>query len=235
MVFHDITSIKKMSDVLTYQATHDDLTDLLNRRAFESKLNSMIANMEENENHSVCYIDLDQFKIVNDTCGHIAGDNLLKMVADKIKKQIRKIDLLARLGGDEFGLVLFDCDIDKANGIAENIKEAISKLVFTCESHTFKIGSSIGIAPITRTSNLTDIMMSVDTACYIAKDKGRNQIHIYNIDDDMVSKKKGELHWFMKIHRALENDSFELYSQKLFIFTVYYHGFSRLFKRLFWD
>ena len=215
LVFHDFSNIKKMSDVLTYQATHDDLTALLNRRAFESKLNSIIYKSLEDDNHSLCYIDLDQFKIVNDTCGHIAGDNLLKLVANTINEKIRKNDLFARLGGDEFGLVFFDCDIKKAKTLAENIKETISRLVFTWETHSFKIGCSIGLVPITINSNLTDMMMAADAACYIAKDKGRNRIHIYKTDDDIVTKKKGELQWFQRINHALENNSFELYSQKI--------------------
>ena len=215
LVFHDFSNIKKMSDVLTYQATHDDLTGLLNRRAFENKLNSIIETFEAHQSHILCYIDLDQFKIVNDTCGHIAGDNLLKMVANKINEQTRSNDLFARLGGDEFGVILFDCDIDQASALANSIKETISGLMFTWETHTFKIGCSIGIVPISINSNMTETMMAVDTACYIAKDKGRNRVHIYSADEDIVIQKRGELKWLQRINRALENNNFELHTQKI--------------------
>lgn len=215
LVFHDFTNIKKMSDVLSYQATHDDLTDLLNRRAFEHKINSVIDEMDDNTSHILCYIDLDQFKIVNDTCGHIAGDNLLKIVSHKINEKIRKNDLFARLGGDEFGLLLFNCDVTKANILADAIRENISQIIFTWDSHTFRIGCSIGIVSVEKSSTLTEIMMAVDTACYIAKDSGRNRVHIYDHKDDVVAQKKGEMQWFQRINHALEHDNFELYSQKI--------------------
>ncbi|MGD9388889.1 MAG: EAL domain-containing protein [Thioalkalispiraceae bacterium] len=219
LVFHDFTSIKKMSDVLTYQATHDDLTGLINRRAFETRIESIINNLKPDQTHTLCYVDLDQFKIVNDTCGHVAGDNLLKIVANNVQQKIRRNDLFARIGGDEFAMVLVDCNIQKAHALAESIKNTISGIPFTWDNHSFKIGCSIGIVQITSDSNLTDIMIAADTACYIAKEKGRNRIHAYNIDDDIISQKQGELRWFQRINSALEHDQFILYSQQIASFS----------------
>lgn len=215
LVFHDFTSIKKMSDHLAYQATHDDLTGLTNRRAFESKMHEIINNISPDEAHTLCYIDLDRFKIINDTCGHLAGDSLLKLISSKISDHIRKNDLFARLGGDEFGVIFFNCDIKKAMTLAENIKTLISDIKFSWGTHTFNIGSSIGIVPITIGRSMSDLMMTVDTACYVAKDKGRNRIHIYEQNDEDILQREGELQWFHAINKALEDDSFVLYSQKI--------------------
>lgn len=215
LVFHDVTNIKKMSDVLAYQATHDDLTGLLNRRAFEVKMHDILNNITPDEIHTLCYIDLDQFKIINDTCGHLAGDSLLKIISSKINEHIRKNDLFARLGGDEFGVIFFNCDIEKAMILAENLKSIVSEIKFSWDSHTFNIGSSIGIVPITQGESMTDLMMTVDTACYVAKDKGRNRIHIYKQNDEDIQQREGDLQWFQTINKALKEDSFVLYSQKM--------------------
>ena len=215
LVFHDFTSIKKMSDVLTYQATHDDLTGLLNRRAFESNLHGLLRTMQPDDTHALCYIDLDQFKVINDTCGHLAGDSLLKIISNKINENIRKNDLFSRLGGDEFGIIFFDCDIAKAKLLAENVREIIANIKFTWDSHTFNVSSSIGIVPILFKENMTDLMMTVDTACYIAKDKGRNRIHVYAHNDEDVLQRKGELQWFQKLHNAIDENHFTLHFQKI--------------------
>ncbi|MEJ2142537.1 MAG: EAL domain-containing protein [Gammaproteobacteria bacterium] len=219
LVFHDFTSIKKMSDVLAYQATHDDLTGLLNRRAFESRMHDILKAMQPDDSHVLCYIDLDQFKVINDTCGHLAGDSLLKIISNKINENIRKNDLFARLGGDEFGIIFLDCNLDRARTLAENIRTMISNIKFTWDTHTFKVASSIGIVPVIYNESMTDLMMTVDTACYVAKDKGRNRIHVYQKNDEDVLQRKGELQWFQKIHNAIDNDNFVLYSQKMASFT----------------
>ena len=215
LVFHDFTNIKKMSDVLVHQATHDDLTGLLNRRAFEAKMHDIIDDISANEAHALCYIDLDRFKIVNDTCGHLAGDNLLKLISSKINGHIRKNDLFARLGGDEFGVIFFNCDTEKALSLAEEIKTIVSEIKFSWGRYTFNVGSSIGIVPITYGESMSDLMVTVDTACYVAKNKGRNRIHIYEKNDEDVLQREGELQWFQAINKALEDDSFVLYSQKM--------------------
>ena len=215
LVFYDFTNIKEMSDNLAYQATHDDLTGLTNRRAFESKMHDLINDLSANETHSLCYIDLDRFKIINDTCGHLAGDDLLKIISSKINEHIRRNDLFARLGGDEFAVIFYNCDIPKAIQLAENIKSSIADIKFTWGSHTFNIGSSIGVVPIAHGDNMSDLMMTVDTACYVAKDKGRNRVHVYEKNDEDILQRQGDLQWFHTINRALDEDSFTLYSQKI--------------------
>jgi len=219
LVFYDFTSIKKMSDHLAYQATHDDLTGLTNRRAFEGKMNEIINNITTDEAHTLCYIDLDRFKIINDTCGHLAGDDLLKIISSKINEHIRKNDLFARLGGDEFGIIFYNCDIPKAIQLAENIKSSISEIKFSWGTHSFNIGSCIGVVPIIYGETMSDLMMTVDTACYVAKDKGRNRIHVYQKNDEDILQRQGDLQWFHTINKALEEDSFVLYSQKMSPFS----------------
>ena len=215
LVFHDFTKMKKMSDVLTYQATHDELTGLMNRRAFEDKMRNILNNISPDETHTLCYFDLDRFKIINDTCGHIAGDNLLKILSESISKHVRRNDLFARLGGDEFGVVFLNCDTEKAAVLAENIRKIVSDIKFSWGSHDFEVGASIGIVPITHLQNLTQLMMTVDTACYVAKSKGRNRIHFYEKNDEDILQREGELKWFQAINKALDENSFVLYSQKI--------------------
>lgn len=215
LVFHDVTHIKKMSDTFAHQATHDHLTGLLNRRAFEDKISDLTNNMSHDEIHTLCYIDLDQFKIINDTCGHAAGDQLLKLISSKTNEHIRKNDLFARLGGDEFGIIFYNCDIERASILAEDIKRLISEIKFSWETHTFSVGSSIGIVPITHQESLTHLMMTVDTACYVAKDKGRNRVHVYKQNDEDILQREGDLQWFQIINKALDQDNFTLYTQKI--------------------
>ena len=204
-----------MSDVLAHQATHDDLTGLLNRRAFENKMHEIINSITEQEAHTLCYIDLDRFKVINDTCGHLAGDRLLKIISSKINEHIRKNDLFARLGGDEFGIIFFNCDIEKARLLAENIKNIVSEIQFSWDTHTFNIAASIGIVPVTQNASMTELMMTVDTACYVAKDKGRNRIHVYQQSDEDILLREGDLQWFQKINTALNENNFILFSQKM--------------------
>ena len=215
LIFHDFSNIKKMSDVLAHQATHDDLTGLLNRRAFENKMHEIINSITEQEAHTLCYIDLDRFKVINDTCGHLAGDRLLKIISSKINEHIRKNDLFARLGGDEFGIIFFNCDIEKARLLAENIKNIVSEIQFSWDTHTFNIAASIGIVPVTQNASMTELMMTVDTACYVAKDKGRNRIHVYQQSDEDILLREGDLQWFQKINTALNENNFILFSQKM--------------------
>lgn len=173
--------------------THDSLTDLSNRRAFEDKMNDTLVNIAQDEIHILCYIDLDQFKIVNDTCGHLAGDNLLKVASTRISEHIRKNDLFTRLGIDEFGIIFFNYDIEKALVLAENIKNIISEIKFNWDGHVFTVGASIGIVSITRGESLTNLLMMADTACYVAKDKDRNRIHVYTPNDEDILQREGNL------------------------------------------
>ena len=217
LVFINTTHIRNLSREIEFQAAHDSLTELLNRREFERQLAQAIRRShEDNLQHALCYMDLDQFKIVNDTCGHIAGDQLLRELSKLMPHSIRSSDCLARLGGDEFGVIIFDCSIDDAKKIADSLRTAIKDFTFTWDKKIFDIGVSIGLVPITKDNgSLQDIMRRADASCYIAKDLGRNRIHIYAEDDVEITKRSGEMQWLTRIQDALKNDHFRLAIQKV--------------------
>jgi len=221
MVFHDITKSSQLTRNLDWQASHDSLTQLYNRHEFEQRLKAAFqAAQESNLVHSMLYIDLDQFKIVNDTCGHIAGDELLRQIATLLQKRIRDGDTFARLGGDEFGLLLENCNITKAEVIANNLKTSLENFRFSWEDKSFAVGMSVGLVPITHDSeNITSILQLADVACYAAKDSGRNRIHVYKPDDAELVKRQGEMQWVGKINHALENDRLCIYCQTIIPLT----------------
>jgi len=185
MVFHDVTQTRHLTRQVSWQARHDALTGLANRREFEQHLEQALQSArDEGQPHALCYLDLDQFKIVNDTCGHMAGDELLRQVTGLFQAQIRKSDLLARLGGDEFGILLHQCDLNQAEQVANTLREALCRLQFSWQTNMFTIGVSIGLVAITQTSeSLTELLMAADAACYAAKNQGRNRVHIFRVDD----------------------------------------------------
>jgi diguanylate cyclase (GGDEF)-like protein/PAS domain S-box-containing protein len=217
LVFRDVTKPRNLARQLSWQASHDALTCLFNRREFERKLiEAMKSAKEQNQEHILCYLDLDQFKVVNDTCGHIAGDELLRQIAELLKHKIRTSDTLARLGGDEFGIILNQCPQDAAIQIAQNIRKTIQELRFVWQDKTFAIGVSIGLVNIDADSdNLNSLLSAADAACYAAKDNGRNRVHIYQKDDRDLAKQRGERQWVSRINRALEENRFCLYSQTI--------------------
>ncbi|MFO8023654.1 EAL domain-containing protein [Thiohalophilus sp.] len=217
LIFHDFSSIKHMSDKLTYQATHDDLTDLYNRREFETQLHDALDDARERDTeHSLCYLDLDQFKIINDTCGHLAGDILLKQISQQIKNRIRRHDLLARLGGDEFGIIFYDTDIKEAEELANEVKNSVADFRYIWHDTAFDIGVSIGLVPINAAVNShPELLMRADSACYIAKDNGRNCIHTYAPSDRDFIRRCDELQWYNRITEALDTDRFELFCQTI--------------------
>jgi diguanylate cyclase (GGDEF)-like protein/PAS domain S-box-containing protein len=218
MVFRDITEEHELAQQLDYQAKHDALTGLTNRAAFEDYLENLIKNLQQSDDvHALCYIDLDQFKVVNDTCGHIAGDQLLQRISSIILNKIRKdSDILARFGGDEFVLLLSDCPIDRATHVAEEICKAIQEYRFVYDYKTFAIGASIGIVSLTsEIANANDALRMADNACYVAKEKGRNRVHLYHIDDQELVRRSGEMHVVSKINHALENEGFSLFYQEI--------------------
>ena len=182
---------------MSYQASHDSLTGLLNRREFENRLEQAIENAhKEGNRHALCYLDLDNFKVVNDTCGHIAGDELLKQLTIKFRMELREADTLARLGGDEFGILLEGCSIENACDLAESVRKIAENFRFVWNNTFFRIGASIGLVPLTRTSgSLTDIMSAADSACYVAKEQGRNRVHVYQHDDEAVAERHGQMQW----------------------------------------
>ncbi len=215
LVFRNITHIRNLSKKMEFQATHDALTGLINRHEFERQLTLAVQSARDDDRiHAICYLDLDQFKIVNDTCGHIAGDQLLKEIAHLMPQNIRASDCLARLGGDEFGVLMFDCPIKQAEKVADCLRAAIRDFTFSWDRKTFDIGVSIGLVPIRKDSgSLQDILRRADSACYIAKDLGRNRVHVYTPDDIEISKRHGELQWVTRIRNALEQDQFLLLLQ----------------------
>ncbi|MEM9163918.1 MAG: EAL domain-containing protein, partial [Cyanobacteria bacterium P01_F01_bin.4] len=215
MVFHDVSQSRHLARQLSWQATHDGLTKLSNRRAFESKLEDMVEDaIQQDQQHALCYLDLDQFKVVNDTSGHLAGDQLLRQIAKILQQHIRTADTLARLGGDEFGIVLKQCPIAQAFKIAENIRQTLADYQFVWQDQTFGVGASIGVVAIDRHSiDATEVLSAADAACYAAKYRGRNCTQVYQKDDAELSQQRQERHWIVRIRQALEVNRFCLYRQ----------------------
>jgi diguanylate cyclase (GGDEF)-like protein/PAS domain S-box-containing protein len=218
MVFRDITETHVLEKRLEYQARHDMLTGLTNRAAFEERLQTVLEQQQhDNVEYALCYIDLDQFKVINDTCGHSAGDQLLRQVKNIMLSKIRRHrDTLARFGGDEFVLLLEECSAEHAVRIARVICEAIQQHRFLYDNKSFALGASIGVVPITpETRNVNDALSMADNACYIAKEKGRGRIHVYNINDQELIKRRGEMHVVAKINHAFEHEGFSLFYQPI--------------------
>ncbi|NJN48214.1 MAG: diguanylate cyclase [Candidatus Competibacteraceae bacterium] len=198
LVFNDVTEARRMAWQMTYHATHDDLTGLFNRREFERRLRRLLEQARlENTNHALCYLDLDQFKVINDTCGHMAGDELLRQIGRLLQARTRKMDTLARLGGDEFGVLMESCVLEQAKRVANGLREAVESFRFEWQGKRFNVGVSIGLVPVTDNSeSITGVLRSADSACYTAKEKGRNRIHVvYKEDDTELVKRRGEMQW----------------------------------------
>ncbi|MEX0899490.1 MAG: EAL domain-containing protein [Gammaproteobacteria bacterium] len=210
----DITERKRITSEMAWQATHDPLTGLVNRHEFEERVARLMFNRRGQRHHALLYIDLDQFKVVNDTCGHQAGDQLLRQLTGLVAATVRETDTLARLGGDEFGLLLVDCDPDRALEIAEKLIETINEFRFVWDDKTFTISASIGLVEIThRTDSVAALFSAADSACYAAKDKGRNRVVVYRDSDQEIAARHGEMAWVSRITKALEEDRFVLYRQ----------------------
>ncbi|MEJ2761688.1 MAG: EAL domain-containing protein [Gammaproteobacteria bacterium] len=211
----DVTEAYELAQQLSYQASYDPLTGLVNRREFQSHLHRTIvmARTKHTEN-ALCFMDLDQFKVVNDSCGHIAGDELLRQLAYLLKNNVRKHDVLARLGGDEFAILLENCNLQQAQRVANAIRQAIQDFRFRWEDNTFNVGVSIGLVALDWTSETTtDLLRRADTACYTAKDKGRNRIHVYHPDDEELARRHGEMQWLSRINEALRGNRLQLWAQ----------------------
>ncbi len=217
LVIHDVSRSHRMAKQLSYQASHDDLTGLTNRREFERILAKAVNSAEPGSNeHTLCYMDLDQFKIVNDTCGHVAGDELLRQFAATLQSRIRETDTIARLGGDEFGVLFQHCGVDVAKRIAESLLARVKESRFVWKDLAFDVGASIGLVAITsRDHSIAEIMSAADVACYAAKDAGRHRVHVYRLDDDELKQRHGEMRWVSRLNKALEEDRFRLYCQKI--------------------
>ena len=217
VVFHDVSEIRGLTRQMSYQATHDALTGLVNRREFERRLQeAMDSAHAEEASHILCYMDLDRFKAVNDSCGHLAGDNMLRDVAALIKNQVRDSDFVGRLGGDEFGTLLVGCPLDKARQISADVCTAVADYRFVWKDKIFNIGISIGIVEINHASgNLQDMMSAADSACYVAKQRGRGQVHVYSARDEAIARERGDIQWLRKLQDALREGRFELAMQPI--------------------
>jgi diguanylate cyclase (GGDEF)-like protein/PAS domain S-box-containing protein len=217
VLLHDVSEIRGLTRQMSYQASHDPLTGLANRREFERRLEDAVAGAHGGSaGHVLCYLDLDRFKVVNDSCGHMAGDNLLREVATLIRDQVRDSDSVARVGGDEFGMLLKGCPLDKARQIADDVCAALRDYRFVWRDRIFNVGVSIGLVEISHeTGTLEDLMGAADSACYVAKQKGRGRVHVYSARDEALARQRGEIVWLQRIQRALKEDRFELYVQPI--------------------
>lgn len=216
-VFHDFTELRSMSHQLAHQASHDALTGLINRREFEHRTEHTLSLARaDGSEHALMFLDLDQFKIVNDTCGHLAGDELLRNISALLHSCVRSNDVLARLGGDEFGVLLESCPQVQAKDIAEKMRSIVHEFRFSWEERSFSVGVSIGLVMVTAESgSLTDLLSAADSACYIAKEHGRNRVHVYLPQDEVIGQRRGEMEWVHAMQAALAENRFELYGQAL--------------------
>lgn len=200
-----------------YLANHDVLTDLINREQFKVHLaHALETAFEQGVEHALVYVDLDQFKIINDTCGHVAGDELLKQIGNVIKSILGEKDYISRMGGDEFGVLLLDCTLNEATAMAGRIHEAIKQHRFLWDNQEFRVSSCIGLVQINRASStIEELLASADMACYAAKDKGRSYIQIYDLNDQDLTQRRDQMHWASRIRQALDRDEFLLYKQAI--------------------
>jgi len=210
----DITEQYLLSKDLQHQALHDALTGLPNRRALEKKLQGMLSQTLHSE-HVLCYLDLDQFKVINDTCGHIAGDALLKQISQLMRHELREQDMLARFSGDEFAVLMLNCSQQQAQEMLENLLETIRTFSFEYESHTFKVTACIGVVAINNNSSLVELLKQADSACYAAKEAGRDRLHLFSETDTDLVQRTGEMRWVARIQQALAHERLVLYSQPI--------------------
>jgi diguanylate cyclase (GGDEF)-like protein/PAS domain S-box-containing protein len=217
LVIQDMSRERQYAARLSNLAAHDALTGLLNRREFEQRVRAIVERREDDEGqHAVLYLDLDQFKVVNDTSGHAAGDELLRQVGALLRPRLREGDVLARLGGDEFGVLLPHCPPAPALRIAEALRKAIVDFRFAWKNRSFTIGVSIGLVNLADGPHtLASALSAADAACYLAKDKGRNRVQVYRPEDSEVALRRGEMEWVHRLHRALAEDRLCLYSQPI--------------------
>lgn len=217
LVCEDISEAHNLSEKIAYQSKHDTLTGLANRNEFDRYVQqALLLAQANNTEHALCYLDLDQFKVVNDNHGHIAGDDLLRQLGDLLKKNIRQHDLVARLGGDEFGVLMYNCSLTQAFKACEKLRDLIRNFRFFWESKSFSVSVSIGIAAInTFSSNSVNLLNEADAACCASKEKGRNRVHVFRPDDEELAKRRGEMKWVGKIRTGLDENRFCLYGQPI--------------------
>jgi diguanylate cyclase (GGDEF)-like protein/PAS domain S-box-containing protein len=217
VIFHDVSELRGLAREMSYQASHDALTGLVNRVEFERRLETALDSARgEGVGHVVCYLDLDRFKLVNDTGGHIAGDNLLREIGALLKQRVRDSDTVARVGGDEFAMLLAGCPLDKAQQIAADVVQAVAGHQFAWQDRVFDVGVSIGLVEVGKESGSAEsVLGAADSACYIAKQHGRGRTHIYSTRDEVMARERGEIQWLQRLQRALKENGFELYVQPI--------------------
>ena len=216
IAFRDVTDLKKMSDIIVYQASHDILTGLINRDEFFAHLEETIRTSRENGRHHVfIYVDLDQFKVVNDVCGHLAGDELLRQIGGALLENVHREHYIGRLGGDEYGVVLVDTDLQQAQQVAHQLRSVLNRK-FIWQHNTFNITASIGVVPVSsHNDDIYTVLAAADDACYLAKEEGGNAVKVYETADYTFLKRRGEMQWISRLTRALEEDRFVLYAQPI--------------------
>ncbi|MDJ0739543.1 MAG: EAL domain-containing protein [Gammaproteobacteria bacterium] len=238
IAFRDMTDHHETLDRMSWISSHDDLTGAVNRREMERRISTALNAIQQGRKREAVFLflDLDQFKVVNDSCGHLAGDELLKQVTRILRDHTRHRDTLGRLGGDEFGVLLEGCVIGEAEMVAEKIRSAIADFRFHWQDKVFRIGISIGIVALTPDSgHVTDVLSNADSACYAAKERGRNRIQIHTPDDDELARQRADLHWVSEITDAMENDRLRLYMQQIRTFrddeATHWEALLRMFNR----
>jgi diguanylate cyclase (GGDEF)-like protein/PAS domain S-box-containing protein len=217
ILLHDVSEMRGLARQMSYQATHDALTGLVNRREFERRLEEAIESGQRGDGqHVLCYLDLDRFKLVNDTSGHLAGDSMLREVAKLLRDAVRDSDTVGRLGGDEFGMLLIGCPLDKARQIADDVTRTVGEHRFVWKDRIFNIGVSIGIVEISRESGtLEELLAAADTACYVAKKQGSGRVAVYSARDEALARHTGEIQWLQRLQAALKENRFHLYHQPI--------------------
>jgi diguanylate cyclase (GGDEF)-like protein/PAS domain S-box-containing protein len=217
VLLHDVTELRGLARQMSYQATHDALTGLVNRREFEGRLEEAIESGHRGDGqHVLCYLDLDRFKVVNDTSGHLAGDSMLREVAKVLRDAVRDSDTVARLGGDEFGMLLIGCPLEKARQIADDVCRAVGDYRFVWKDKIFNIGVSVGLVEISRESGtLEELFAAADSACYVAKKQGSGRVAVYSARDEALARHTGEIQWLQKLQNALKENRFQLYHQPI--------------------
>lgn len=217
VLVEDVSEARRLTAELDFQANHDTLTGLLNRRAFERSLTELLDHARiEPTQHAVCLVDLDQFKVVNDTSGHSAGDALVRQVGAMIRRHVREGDVVARLGGDEFAVILANCDADNARSVAEKLRQLVAGASFMCEGSRYRSSCSIGVVPTGRVvTDTASMMRTVDIACYMAKEQGRNRVYVLYEDDEEVVQRHGEMAWLARIRTALQEGRMFLDAQRI--------------------
>ena len=217
LVFHDVSEQRRLSREMHHRATHDPLTGLINRAEFDRRLTVAFEKSQHDESqNALLYIDLDQFKIVNDSCGHAVGDLLLKQVTRLLAESVRSGDTLARLGGDEFAVLLERCSTENALRIAQKMCDRVNDFRFVHDEKRFRVGTSIGLVPVDGSMpSVASILQAADTACYAAKEAGRNRVQVWVDSDEALAARSGEMRWASRIEQALDEDRFVLYFQDI--------------------